>query len=361
VLLVGVLLAWGISGVVIPAGAPGTPAPAAWGVGVLAALLLIASLSAHELGHALLARRAGVAVEGITLRVFGGMAQFRGDWASPGKEIAVAAIGPAVTAGIAAALAGLAGGLAAAGAPALVVVVPGWLASVNVLLLIFNLIPAVPLDGGRILHGVMWLLRRDRRLATVAAARAGRVFAILLVLLGFAQFFITGSLSGLWLVLIGWFLDNAARHEERTELTRDALGGLRVAEVMIGDPIRVPSWITVQLLIEHYVLRSPASAFLTHSIDGRIEGLVTLRGIRQVAEGRRSERRALDIAIPIDRVPRARPDELVVPLLERMSPMAADGHALVFDGDELVGLMSPAEIGRLLHIRAMAGGQPRAA
>ena len=361
VLLIGVFLAWGIAQAVIPAGAPGTPVVVAWAVGLFAAALLIASLAAHELGHALLARRRGVAVEGITLWMFGGMAQIRGDWASPRTEIAVAAIGPAITLVIALAFGGIAAGLVADGAPALVVVVPEWLATVNVMLLVFNLIPAFPLDGGRILRGVMWLWRRDRNRATVAAARAGRVFAILLVLLGFAQFFITGAPGGLWLVLVGWFLDNAARTEERSEQARHALEGVRVAEVMTHDPIRVPSWITVQLLIEQYVLRYHASAFVTHGIDGRVEGLVALKAIRQVPGGHRSERRARDIATPVDRVPAARPDELLLPLLERMSPEIAEGHALVYEEAELVGIVAPAEIGRLLQSGALAGGRSRAA
>ena len=361
VLLIGLFLAWGIAEAVIPAGAPGTPAPAAWGIGILAAALLIASLAAHELGHALLARRRGVAVDGITLWLFGGMAQIRGDWASPRTEIAVAAIGPAITLVIALVFGGIAVGLVAAGAPSLVVVVPEWLATVNAMLLVFNLIPAFPLDGGRILRGAMWLWRKDRNRATLAAARAGRVFAILLVLLGFAQFFVTGALGGLWLVLVGWFLDNAARTEERSEQARHALEGVRVAEVMTRDPIRVPSWITVQLLIEQYVLRYHASAFVTHGIDGGVEGLVTLRAIRQVPGGQRSERRARDAATSVDRVPAARPDELLLPLLERMSPEVADGHALVYEDAELVGIVAPAEIGRLLQSGTLAGGQSRAA
>ena len=142
---------------------------------------------------------------------------------------------------------------------------------------------------------------------------------------------------------------------------RHALEGVHVAQVMTRDPIRVPSWITVQLLIEQYVLRYHASAFVTHAIDGRAEGLVTLRAIRQVAGSQRSERRARDIATPVDRVPAARPDELLLPLLERMSPEVADGHALVYENAELVGIVAPAEIGRLLQSGALPGGQSRAA
>jgi CBS domain-containing protein len=112
--------------------------------------------------------------------------------------------------------------------------------------------------------------------------------------------------------------------------------------------VRVPSWITVELLIEQFALRYHVSAFPTHTVDGRVEGLVTLRGIRRVPANQRSQKRARDIAIPIAQVPIAQPDELLTDLLERMGP-GADGRALVFDGDQLVGIISPSDLVRLLQ------------
>ncbi|MEA2636974.1 MAG: hypothetical protein QOE18_31 [Chloroflexota bacterium] len=348
VLVIGALLAWGVAGGAVPAAVPGTPSWLAWAVGSLAALLLLASLTAHELGHALLARRRGIAVEGIRLWLFGGVAQMGGDWMTGRTEMLVAAVGPAITFVIAAVSVGTTWLLAGLGAPPLVVLVPQWIAAVNILLLVFNLIPAFPLDGGRILRGFIWARTNNRMSATVAAARAGRVFAVILVGVGVLDIFFFDPIGGFWLVLIGWFLDGAARGEAHGEQARHALEGVLVGDVMSKDPVIVPSWITVELLVEQYVMGHEFTSFPTHSIDGRIDGLVTLRGIKRLPAQQRRTRRAIDIAIPSALVPIARRDEQVTDLLKRMGN-ASDGRAMVFDADHLVGIVSPSDIARLLQ------------
>jgi Zn-dependent protease len=348
VLLIAALLAYGVAAGAVPVDVPGTPIWLAWVVGVIAAGFLIASLAAHELAHALLARRRGVAVEGIKLWLFGGVAQMGGDWLNARTEILVAAIGPAVTAALAAILVGVSWLLVQVGAPPLVILVVEWLAALNMLLLVFNLIPAFPLDGGRILRGFIWSRTKNRMTATVAASRAGRFFAVLLIGLGVLDLFFVDPVGGLWLMLIGWFLESAARGEANGEQARHALEGVLVGDAMSKNPVIVPSWITVELLVEQYVMGHQFTSFPTHSIDGRIDGLVTMRGIKQVPPQQRGNRRAIDIAIPIDRVPVARQDELLTDLLKRVGP-ASDGRAMVYDGGTLVGIISPSDIARLFH------------
>jgi Zn-dependent protease/CBS domain-containing protein len=347
VLVIGALLAWGVAGTV-PTSVPGTPVWLAWVVGAIAALLLIASLTAHELGHALLARRRGIAVEGIRLWLFGGVAQMSSDWMTGRTEMLVAAIGPAVTLVLAGFFVGSSWLLVQVGAPQLVVVVAVWLAAVNVLLLVFNLIPAFPLDGGRILRGFLWTRTNNRMTATVAAARLGRFFAVVLIGVGVLDFFFVNPVNGLWLMLIGWFLDTAARGEAHGEQARHALEGVLVGDVMSKNPVIVPSWITVELLVDQYVMGHEFTSFPTHSIDGRIDGLVTMRGIKQIPAQQRSKRRAIDIAIPADRVPTAHQDERITDLLKRMGT-ASDGRAMVYDGGTLVGIVSPSDIARLFQ------------
>jgi Zn-dependent protease len=348
VLLIAALLAYGVAGGAVPVDVPGTPVWLAWVVGVIAAGFLIASLAAHELAHALLARRRGVAVEGIKLWLFGGVAQMGGDWVNARTEMLVAAIGPAVTAALAALFVGVSWLLVQVGAPPLVILVVEWLAALNMLLLVFNLIPAFPLDGGRILRGFIWSRTKNRMTATVAASRAGRFFAVLLIGLGVLDLFFVDPVGGLWLMLIGWFLESAARGEANGEQARHALEGVLVGDAMSKNPVIVPSWITVELLVEQYVMGHQFTSFPTHSIDGRIDGLVTMRGIKQVPPQQRGNRRAIDIAIPIDRVPVARQDELLTDLLKRVGP-ASDGRAMVYDGGTLVGIISPSDIARLFH------------
>ncbi len=348
VLLIGALLAWGVAGGAVPLEVPGTPLWLAWIAGVIAAALLIASLVAHELGHALLARRRGIAVEGIKLWLFGGVAQMSGDLMTGSTEMLVAVIGPAITCMLAGAFFGSSWLLVQVGAPPLVIVVSDWLAALNLALLLFNLIPAFPLDGGRILRGFLWTRTKNRMTATVAAARAGRFFAMVVIGLGVLDLFFLNPVGGLWLVLIGWFLASAARGEATGEQARHALEGVLVGEVMSKNPVIVPSWITVELLVEQYVMGHDFTSFPTHSIDGRIDGLVTMRGIKQVPLQQRGNRRAIDIAIPADQVPIARQDEPVTDLLKRIGT-ASDGRAMVYDGGTLVGIVSPSDIARLFQ------------
>jgi Zn-dependent protease len=348
VLVIGAFLAYGVAEGAVPVEVRGTPVWLAWIVGVIAAALLVASLTAHELAHALLARRRGVAVEGIKLWLFGGVAQMSGDWVTARTEMLVAAVGPAVTAALAVAFVGASWLLVQVGALPLVVLVAEWLAAVNILLLIFNLIPAFPLDGGRILRGFIWSRTKNRMTATVAASRVGRAFAVLLIGLGVLDLFFFNPVGGLWLMLIGWFLDTAARGEANGEQARHALEGVLVGDIMSKNPVIVPSWITVELLVDQYVMGHQFTSFPTHSIDGRIDGLVTMRGIKQVPPQQRGNRRAIDIAIPIDRVPIARQDEKLTDVLKRVGP-ASDGRAMVYDGGTLVGIVSPSDVARLFH------------
>jgi Zn-dependent protease/CBS domain-containing protein len=348
VLLIGALLAWGVAGGAVPGQVPGTPIWLAWIVGIIAALLLIASLIAHELGHALLARRHGIAVAGIRLWLFGGIAQMSGDWVSGKTEMLVAAIGPAITLVLSGVFVGSSWLLVQISAPPLVIVVTEWLAAVNLALLVFNLIPAFPLDGGRILRGFLWTRTKNRMTATIAASRAGRFFAVMVVGLGVLDLFFLDPIGGLWLILIGWFLDSAARGEATGEQARHALEGVVVGDVMSKNPVIVPSWITVELLVEQYVMGHQFTSFPTHSIDGRIDGLVTMRGIKQVPPQQRGSRRAIDIAIPADRVPVARQDEPITELLKRIGT-ASDGRAMVYDGGTLVGIISPSDVARLFQ------------
>ena len=348
VLLIGALLAWGVAGGAVPGQVPGTPIWLAWIVGIIAALLLIASLIAHELGHALLARRQGIAVDGIRLWLFGGIAQMSGDWVSGKTEMLVAAIGPAITLVLSGVFVGSSWLLVQISAPPLVIVVTEWLAAVNLALLVFNLIPAFPLDGGRMLRGFLWTRTKNRMTATIAASRAGRFFAVMVVGLGVLDLFFLDPVGGLWLILIGWFLDSAARGEATGEQARHALEGVVVGDVMSKNPVIVPSWITVELLVEQYVMGHQFTSFPTHSIDGRIDGLVTMRGIKQVPPQQRGNRRAIDIAIPADRVPVARQDEPITELLKRIGT-ASDGRAMVYDGGTLVGIISPSDVARLFQ------------
>lgn len=344
VLVIAALLAWGLGAGIIPLALPGTPPVLAWLAAVAGAILLIASLAAHELAHSIVARRRGVQADDITLWVFGGVSHIRGDWQSASTELLVAAAGPFATLLIGGLWFALSWVLAAAGAPALLVLLGQWLAAANALVLVLNLIPAFPLDGGRILRSALWARQHDRSRATITAARIGRAFGFLIVGLGMLDVLLTADFGGLWLMLIGWFLAGAARTEQRGEAVRATLAGARVVEVMSINPATVPSWVTVELFTRHYAGTGRA-AYPTNGLDGRVDGLVTAGGLRRVPPQQRAARRLADVMIPVSQVPAARPDDLVTDVLPRVSRLT-EGHALVFDGQRLVGVISPADIGR---------------
>ncbi len=234
------LIAWSLAGARFPTQFPGYTSAAYWTAALVTAVLFFGSLLLHELAHAVVARRCGVAVDGITLWLFGGVARFRGEAMNARAELRIAAVGPGTSIVVGAVLLALSFGLAAAGTPPLVVGATRWLGIINLVLAVFNLVPGFPLDGGRVLRALIWKKRGDRVSATRTAARAGRIFAYVLIGLGIAEFALAASLGGLWFVFLGWFLLGAAQAEESQTLLRAALRDVRVQDAMSPDPATVP-------------------------------------------------------------------------------------------------------------------------
>jgi Zn-dependent protease/CBS domain-containing protein len=345
--IVFVLIVWTLAGQVLPSVVPDQPQSAYWLVSVAAAFLFYASLLSHEMGHALVARRLGVKVDGITLWIFGGVARLRGDAASPSAEVKIAIAGPIVSLVLAGLLGLVTFALDAAAGPPLLEGACAWLAGSNALLLLFNLIPAFPLDGGRLLRAWLWQRSGDRYRATSRAARLGRICAFLMIALGLASLFLQGALSGLWLIFLGWFLLSAARSEEAQVLMRGALAGLRVSDVMARDPTVAPGWITVDEFMRSYLPGQRGSAFPIKTFDGDLDGLVTLNRLARVAPRDRSSRRVRDVGTGMADVAQASPNEQVIAVLDRF-PQSDDGQMLVVDEGQLVGTLSPTDVTRAL-------------
>jgi Zn-dependent protease/CBS domain-containing protein len=353
VLVIGALLVWSLAVGTLPALAPGNSAAAYWLVATAAVIAFWAALLAHEFAHSVVAIRTGLTIDGITLWLLGGVSQLHGEAATPDDELRIALAGPVTSFAIALGAGTLATAVETVGGPTLFVAALGWLAAVNLLLAVFNLAPGAPLDGGRVLHAIMWRRSGDRAAATLIATKSGQLVGYSLVGVGFLLV-VLGNLGGLWFVLLGWFLVGAARVEASNLLLRDALGGVRVADVMTARPITAPGDITVTTLLDDYVLGRHCSAFPITDGSGQITGLVTLRQVRGIAPSERTVRDVASIASPIDQVPRGRPDEPVLALLDRMGPSAAgDGRALVFDDGRLVGIVSPTDLNRALDVARM--------
>jgi Zn-dependent protease len=220
--IVFALIVWTLASQVLPDVVPDQSSNAYWIASVVAALLFYASLLSHEMGHALVAERLGVVVEGITLWMFGGVARLRADARTAGIEAKIAIAGPFVSLVLALAFGSATYALDAGNAPPLIVGGCLWLAASNAVLLVFNLLPAYPLDGGRLLRAALWRRSGDRFRATSIAALFGRVCAFLMVVAGLATLVLQASLSGVWLIFLGLFLMTAVRSEESQVLRRRA-------------------------------------------------------------------------------------------------------------------------------------------
>ncbi|MGZ4586064.1 MAG: site-2 protease family protein, partial [Mycobacterium sp.] len=325
-----------------------------WAAGACGALVLLASLVAHELAHAVVARRAGVAVGSVTLWLFGGVTTLGGEAKTPKAAFRIAIAGPATSLALAAAFGGLVAALDTVGAAPIVVGVASWLAVINLLLGLFNLLPGAPLDGGRVLRAFLWRRHGDSVRATIGAAHAGRVVAFILIGLGLAEFLLGGLVGGVWLAFIGWFIFAASREEETRISTQQMFSGVRVADAMTAQPHTAPGWITVDDFVQRYVLGDRHSAYPVVDRSGSISGLITLRQLRDVAPERRATTVVGDIAQPLHEVPSGAPQEPLTALLERMAPAGPRSRALVFERGQVVGIVTPTDVARLIEVYRLA-------
>jgi Zn-dependent protease/CBS domain-containing protein len=350
-LVIAALIAWSVATGLLPVTVPGQTPTAYWIAGVVSAFVYLASLLAHELAHSVVATRRGVKVEGITLWLFGGVSQFSSETSSPSSQALITFVGPLTSlllgaAFLLAAIAVRGGGLVAA--------TLAWLGFINILLGVFNLLPAFPLDGGRILQSLIWWGTRDRLRATRIAARIGMGFAFLFIAYGLVTFFAAGSLiGGIWAVFLGWFLLSAARAEESGSLIRQALSGVTVANVMTPDPVQAPDNTSVEEALHGYVLASRHSTFPTHDASGQLSGLLTMAALKRVAPDARATTLIKEIACPLDKVATASPADPIINLLGG-SDSCSEGRTLVLENGRLVGIISPSDINRLLQ-RSLSG------
>ncbi|MEU0150411.1 site-2 protease family protein [Micromonospora fulviviridis] len=351
VLVIFLLIAWALSASQFPRAYPGHSVVAYVAAGLAAAVVFFLGLLAHEVAHAVVAKRNGIEVEGITLWLFGGVSELKGEARDPGAELRIAGVGPLVSLIIGLFFGAIAALLALAGVHGLLLGSLSWLAGINVLLAVFNVLPAAPLDGGRLLRAAVWKATGDRTRASVVAARAGWVLGALLIGLGLWQFLAGSGVGGLWLALIGWFLIGAAGMEERQARMGSALRGIRVAEVMTPQPQTASGEMTVADFVDHYLFAYRHSA-LPLTEEGRPVGLVTLDRVRGIAPDRRAATTLAEVSCRAEELVLANPDEQLTDLLPRLS-QCADGRALVVADQRLVGIVSPSDISRAVQRGSM--------
>jgi Zn-dependent protease/CBS domain-containing protein len=349
-LVVFALIVWSLAVGVFPSQNPGLSDGAYIAMALVAALAFFASLLLHELGHARQARREGMEIEGITLWLFGGVAQFKGAFPNAGAEFRIAIAGPLVSLGLGILFVLLA---VFAGLPNAVDGVVAWLGYINLTLLVFNLLPALPLDGGRVLRSALWYFRGDLAWATRVAADVGRGFGFLFIATGIALLIFQGSFSGAWLAFIGWFLLQAATAEARYVATRQALDGLRVRDLMVRNPATVEA----DLSLGHFMDEVAWSQrYTTYPVleHGRPVGLLAFRSVAAVPRDEWDRRRVRDAMIPREGVPLLDEDEPAIDALAELS--ASDvNRGLVVENGHLAGLLSITDLARALEVGRPSG------
>ncbi|HJU15850.1 MAG TPA: site-2 protease family protein [Stellaceae bacterium] len=354
-LIFAALIGWTLGAGVFPAIAPFLPAEVYWWMAVVGTLGLFLSIVLHELAHALVARRFGMPIRGITLFIFGGVAELQREPTSPGGEFLMAIAGPLLSLALGTALLAIVILDGALPVPALAVL--WYLGYINWLLGLFNLIPAFPLDGGRMLRAALWGWKQDLRWATNIAAGIGAGFGILLILGGVYEFAIGHFVGGVWLFLIGIFLHGAAGAGRQQIMVEETFAGRPVVAFMNPQPITVPPDLPLRRLVEDFFYRHHHKAFPVEEHDNLV-GCVTAARLRRIEPALWDTLNVRDI---MDRCP---PQSLTSPAadaLDALLQMQRNGYGwlpVVADG-RLVGILSLSDMLHILSLRLEYGEHRR--
>jgi Zn-dependent protease/CBS domain-containing protein len=349
VLVVAAVITVSLAAGVLPDAAPGFTTGTYWAVGVAAALVFFASLLGHELAHAVVALRRGVPIDGIVLWALGGVTKMSGDAPDPSSELRIGVAGPLASLAIGGVLALATWGLDVAGLPAVGVAALTWLAEMNVLLAVFNLLPAYPLDGGRVLRAGLWRHSHDRRRATDLAARVGSAIGGVLVALGLLAWIADSSFAydGVWLALVGWFVIGASRNEAAAVRLSSALAGLRVCDAMVvAGP--APSYVTVEDLVDRYLAPYRLEACAVVDFAGAPSGVLELGQLARVPRRDWRATRVSEVAWPAATLARVAPGDALEAAARQLATTPS-GAAIVLDGGRIIGTVSRRDLERVMR------------
>ena len=329
------------------------PAAVIWGTALITAALFFASIFAHELSHAVVARSRNIPVRRITLFALGGMAQMEKEAGDARTEFWMGIAGPITSVVLGLLLLGLARAIGweprlTPATPLLSIFV--WLGYINIVLGIFNMIPGFPLDGGRVLRAAIWWATGNAERAMRVAVRIGQVTAIVMILFGIFRFFSGAGFGGLWLSFIGWFLLEAAGASYLQFEATTLLQGLRAKDLMTSECAVLDADIPVQQFVDDFLLRTGKRCFVVNE-GGRMVGIVTPQEVRKVERSRWPEARVREIMRPLETIRSVAPD---TPVLKTMELMTREdlNQVPVISEHHLEGMISRASILQVLQSRA---------
>ena len=337
-----------------PTAIPRQPAGVYWGLGLIAALLLFASVLAHELAHSLVAKARHLPVKSITLFIFGGVSDLEREPQSPGVEFQMAFVGP-LTSLLIGAISLYVGFLVGTRSP-LVAATLGYLGAANLLLGVFNLIPGFPLDGGRVLRSLIWKASGSLKTATKWAALVGQGFAYLLILCGIWLVFTADFIDGVWLGFIGWFLLQAAQSANTQVQLESLFKGVTVGQLMSPPSVTAPltPTLSLQQLVDEYLLTYGARSIPLVRDGDQLVGLITLADIGRVPRERWPWTLVSEMMIPLERLRVAHPADSLNEVLPQLTAYRVNQLPVVED-TRLVGMLSREAILRFVEIRRGLG------
>lgn len=339
------LLMFSLATGLLPAGLPGLPLFAITLLALATSLLFFGSVLAHELGHAFVALRENIPVRGISLFIFGGVAQIEKEPESAGAEFRIAAAGPLVSF----LLAGAFFGLAQLPLPELITYPASWLARINLILAVFNLVPGFPLDGGRIFRSIVWKISGDGYKATRIAAIGGQAIAIGFIGLGIWLGFTSGLANGLWMAFIGWFLLSAASGSMAYASFQKSVHGLKVSEVMRREVPFVPPFLSLKNLVQQYVLGSGHRVMLVG--DGfTAQGVISLDKITAVGQSRWALMTTEQAMTPLQSLESVDPQTDLVTAMRLMESQQLDLLPVMENG-QVVGVVTQEDILKTVEVR----------
>jgi Zn-dependent protease/predicted transcriptional regulator len=351
-----VLIVWSLSYEYMPHQYPGLSMITYWTIGISSAIVLFASVLVHELSHSYIAKKNGLPIARITLFFFGGVSEMSEEPQDAGLEVRMAAAGPLMSFLIAGVLGGFWYIAKLVALPIVITATVGYGALINAVLGAFNLLPAFPLDGGRVFRGSLWKHSKNLVGATRTATRVSEVLSLLMMLGGFVAIILGDFVDGIWIVVLGWFIKSGAETSLRQTLIGETLMGVRVGDIMTRGVLWVPPEITVQQLVSNYFLVHPHEGYPVMK-DGQLLGLVTLQSARSIPKEQRANETVAHAMIPYDRAPIVQSDASALDALQKMARERVE-MMLVTEGGRLLGVVSRADLMKTIQTRQELGLHP---
>ncbi len=319
-----------------------------WLLGSIIALLLFSSVLLHELSHSVVSKNLGIKVNKISLFIFGGIAEMEREPDDPSKELKIAAAGPAMSIFLYLVITSITSVMAYFQAPEEVIVPLSYVGMVNLVLAAFNLIPAFPMDGGRILRALIWRFKGNLQVATGIASSLGGVFGYILAFLGIYLMLMGNLFNGIWYIFIGLYINQASKSSYQNMLMTDMFNKIRISEFMTDEVIIVDYYISVHDLVKNYFFKYKFVAFPVRR-DGEIIGMVTLDSVKKIDRKSWIQTPVGNIIIPLDENLVVAPDDIVTTALGKLFRNSI-GRVLVMDGSKLTGIISRTDILNYIRI-----------